>query len=112
MSKKRRSLLPKVGIRYNEREQLRSKSKQLSLLEENYAKLEEAYRKTLENLRDTETGETIENILKNEAYAFIISEGLTEKFLDFRVLANRSRHQEAVYNAVTEAGLEGIWIDP
>ena len=109
MSKKKKRLLHKTGRRYDER--LSSKSNQLSILKQRYKELEELYRKSQEVLSTTLAGEAIEQLLKNEAYAFILSKGLTKKFLKFRIMPYRSKHQEALYKLTMEANLEGIWID-
>ena len=109
MSKKKKRLLHKTGRRYDER--LSSKSNQLSILKQRYKELEELYRKSQEVLSTTLAGEAIEQLLKNEAYAFILSKGLTKKFLNFRIMPYRSKHQEALYKLTMEVNLEGIWID-
>lgn len=111
MSKKKKSLLPKVGTRYQERESLSRESKQLSLLEKKYEKLEKEYGKSIESLSIALGGEELEKLLKNEAYAFLLSEGLLEKFLEFRSMCHRTRSQEAHFKLITEANLEGLWID-
>ena len=109
MSKKKKRLLHKTGRRYDER--LSSKSNQLSLLKERNEELEELFRKSQDALSIALGGEAIEQLLKNEAYAFILSKGLTKKFLNFRIMPYRSKHQEALYKLTMEANLEGIWID-
>ena len=73
------------------------KTKQLSELEERLKKAEEEG--------------TIEKHLKNEAYAFLLAEGLLDKFLEFRQHFHRSRAQDALYNLVFEASLGGLWVD-
>ena len=90
MSKKKKRLLHKTGRRYDER--LSSKSNQLSQLEQRNKELEELYRKSQEALSEALGGEAIEQLLKNEAYAFILSKGLTKKFLNFRIMGSRSKH--------------------
>ena len=57
MSKKKKSLLPKAGTRYTERESLSRGSKQLSKLEEKYGKLEKMYGEALEELSEKERKE-------------------------------------------------------
>ena len=109
MSKKKKRFLHKTGRRYDER--LSSKSNQLSLLERRCKELEELYWKSQEALSEALGGEAIEQLLKNEAYAFILSKGLTKKFLNFRIMGSRSKHQQALYKLTMEANLEGIWID-
>ena len=111
MSKKRKNLLPKVGTRYTERESLSRESKQLSRLEEKYGKLEKMYGEALEDLSKKIVGEETEKILKNEAYAFLLSEGLVDKFIDFRETFHRSRAQEAYWRLVSEADLDGYWLE-
>ena len=83
----------------------------LTKLRRRNRELEQKYSKLSETLSDSLAGEAIERSLKNEAYAFILAEGLTEKFLGFRIMPNRSKHQAALYSLVTGADLEGIWID-
>ena len=109
MSKKKKRLLHKTGRRYDER--LSSKSNQLSQLEQRNKELEELYWKSQEALSEALGGEAIEQLLKNEAYAFILSKGLTKKFLNFRIMGSRSKHQAALYKLTMEANLGGIWID-
>ena len=109
MNKKKKRFLHKTGRRYDER--LSSKSNQLSQLEQRCKELEELYRKSQEALSEALGGEAIERLLKNEAYAFILSKGLTKKFLKFRIIGSRSKHQQALYTLTMAANLEGIWID-
>ena len=94
MSKKKKRLLHKTGRRYDER--LSSKSNQLSLLKERNEELEELFRKSQDALSIALGGEAIEQLLKNEAYAF---------------MGSRSKHQAALYKLTMEANLGGIWID-
>ena len=109
MRKKKKRHLHKTGRRYDER--LSSKSNQLSLLKERNEELEELFRKSQDALSIALGGEAIEQLLKNEAYAFILSKGLTKKFLKFRIMGSRSKHQAALYKLTMEANLGGIWID-
>ena len=51
-----------------------------------------------------------ERLYKNEAYAFILSEGLLDKFLDFREPLHRTRSQEIHYTLTTASDLPGEWI--
>lgn len=111
MSKKKKSLLPKVGTRYTERESLSRGSKQLSKLEEKYGKLEKMYGEALEELSEKVIDEGTERVLKNEAYAFLLSEGLVDKFIDFRETFHRSRAQEAYWKLVSQADLDGYWLE-
>ena len=69
------------------------------------------YKDILDKLEKAEEGEAVEKHLKNEAYAFLLSEGLMEKFLEFREPFHRTRAQGALYNLVAEANLGGLWID-
>ena len=111
MSKKKKSLLPKVGTRYTERESLSRGSKQLSKLKEKYGKLEKMYGEALEKLSEKVIDEGTERVLKNEAYAFLLSEGLVDKFIDFRETFHRSRAQGAYWRLVSQADLDGYWLE-
>ncbi len=75
------------------------------------AKKENPLEEMEKKLSDTEKGERIEKYLKNEAYAFILSEGLLNKFLEFRTPLHRSKPQDVFFNLVAEADLRGLWID-
>ena len=86
------------------RERARQKEEECKNLEENYSN-------TLKELREAEEGEEIERFLKNEVYSFLLSEGLTDKFLEYRSMNNRTKHQEALYNLTMGADLSGLWID-
>ena len=79
--------------------------------EEELRNLESEYLNTLKELEEAEGGEEVECFLKNEAYSFILSEGLTDKFLEYRKTSHRSKHQEALYNLTIGAGMAGLWID-
>lgn len=79
--------------------------------EEELRNLESEYCNTLNSLREAENGEEVERFLKNEAYSFILAEGLTDKFLEYRKTSHRSKHQEALYNLTIGAGIGGLWID-
>ena len=92
--------------------------KQLSHLEETIKKNEQKYeelkvehQKALECIQTATEGETLEKYLKNEAYAFILAEGLLDKFLDFREPFHRTKAQGALFNLVAEAQIGGLWID-
>jgi len=97
----------------------KKKRKQLSHLEsvvkQNEEKLQETqeklYQEALEKLKEAEEGEVIEKMLKNEAYAFLLAEGLLDKFLEFREYFHRTKAQNALYNLVADASLGGLWID-
>ena len=85
---------------------------------EYYESLSEEYKEALkklneeeEKLDDMEAGEAIERHLKNEAYGFILSEGLLEKFLEYREKFHRTRAQEVLYTMATETDQRGLWID-
>ena len=67
-------------------------------------------------LRDSELfkalkAERIERRLKNEAYSFLLSEGLLEKFLEYRTNFHRTKSQETYYRLTMSANIEGAWID-
>lgn len=65
-----------------------------------------------EQLMSAEDRERIERFLKNEAYAYIMAEGLLDKFLEFRTTSlYRTKKQESTYKPVMEANLGGLWID-
>ena len=76
-----------------------------------YEKIYREYTKALGKIETAQEGERIEKRLKNESYAFILSEGLLDKFLDFREHFHRTRAQDAFYKLVSEAELGGLWID-
>ncbi len=92
--------------------------KQLSHLEETIKKNEQKYeelkaehQKALETIQTAIEGETLEKYLKNEAYAFLLAEGLLDKFLEFREPFHRTKAQDALFNLVAEAQMGGLWID-
>ena len=68
-------------------------------------------KETQEELNETKDGERIEKRLKNEAYAFLLAEGLLDKFLEFREHFHRTKAQDALYTLTAEANLGGLWID-
>lgn len=75
-------------------------------------KLQEIEKRLTEEKEAAETEEAIERFLKNEAYSFIISEGLVDKFLTFRRSPmDRTEKQEKVYRLTTDSNLEGLWIE-
>lgn len=90
-------------------------SHQESTIKQSEEKLQETqeklYQEALEKLKKAEEGEEIEKLLKNEAYAFLLAEGLMDKFLDFREYFQRTKAQNALYNLVAEASLGGLWVD-
>jgi predicted PP-loop superfamily ATPase len=90
-------------------------SHQESTIKQTEEKLQETqeklYQEALERLKKAEEGEEVEKLLKNEAYAFLLAEGLMDKFLDFREYFQRTKAQNALYNLVAEASLGGLWVD-
>lgn len=73
--------------------------------------LSKEQKETQEELIKAKEGEQAEKLLKNEAYAFLLAEGLLNKFLRFREYFYRTKTQDALYNLVAEADLGGLWID-
>ena len=63
-----------------------------------------------EELNNERDENSEERLYKNEAYAFILSEGLLDKFLDFREPLHRTRSQEIHYSLTTASDLPGEWI--
>ena len=63
-----------------------------------------------EDLNSEREENSEERLYKNEAYAFILSEGLLDKFLDFREPLHRTRSQEIHYTLTTASDLPGEWI--
>ena len=104
---------------------MKKKKKQHSHLEEAIKKSEKYYeelkaeqketkaelQKAIETLQTAIDGETLEKYLKNEAYAFLLAEGLLDKFLEFREPFHRTKAQDALFNLVAEAQMGGLWID-
>ena len=86
--------------------------KQLSQLEEKCAKLEKMNGELLEELAEKVVSEATEKNLKNEAYAFLLSEGLVDKFLNFREIYQRTKSQEVYLRLVQIADLEECWLEP
>lgn len=73
---------------------------------------EESLEELREQLTSAEDRECIERFLKNEAYAYIMAEGLLDKFLEFRTTSlYRTKVQESHYKSVMDANLGGLWID-
>lgn len=62
-------------------------------------------------LSHAEGREEIERFLKNEAYSFLLSEGLIGKFLEYRNTSQQSKQQGAAYFLAVNANLRGLWID-
>jgi hypothetical protein len=90
-------------------------SRQESTIKQTEEKLQETqeklYQEALERLKKAEEGEEVEKLLKNEAYAFLLAEGLLDKFLEFRETFHRTKPQEVLFSLVTEADMGGLWID-
>lgn len=63
-----------------------------------------------EDLNSEREENSRERLLKNEAYAFILSEGLIDKFLDFREPFHRTRSQDISYNLAIMADIPDFWI--
>lgn len=94
------------------------KKQQLSHLEEAikqsekyYEELSKEHQETQRQLSEAKDGERVERYLKNEAYAFLLAEGLLDKFLEFRETYHRTRAQDALFNLVAQADMGGLWID-
>lgn len=89
--------------------------KQLSTLEETilekYNKLTKQQKELIAKVAESNEGERIERYLKNEAYAFLLAEGLLDKFLEFRETFHRTKPQEVLFSLVAEANMGGLWID-
>ena len=89
--------------------------KQPSTLEETilekYNKLTKQQKELIAKVAESDEGERIERYLKNEAYAFLLAEGLLDKFLEFRETFHRTKPQEALFSLVAEADMRGLWID-
>lgn len=111
MKKNKKNPLQKVGIRYKERETISRERKQLSQLEEKCAKLEKMKGELLEELSEKMVSGATEKLLKNEAYAFLLSEGLVEKFLNFRYTYQGTKSQEVYFKLVQIADLDDCWLD-
>ena len=63
-----------------------------------------------EDLNSEREENSEERLYKNEAYAFILSEGLLDKFLDFLEPLHRNRSQEIHYTLTTASDLPGEWV--
>ncbi len=83
----------------------------LMKLKERLSLFKAEHQKALECIQTATEGETLEKYLKNEAYAFILAEGLLDKFLEFREPFHRTKAQGALFNLVAEAQIGGLWID-
>lgn len=96
----------------------KNQGKQLSHLEQAikqsekyYEELSEQHKEALKKLGEANEGEEIERTLKNEVYSFLLSEGLLEKFLEYRTNFHRTKSQETYYRLTMSANIEGAWID-
>lgn len=79
---------------------------------EQYGTLEKENKELKEKLSQAEGRESIELFLKNEAYSFLLSEGLIDKFLEYRKNSQTSsKQQAAAYFLTISANLGGLWID-
>lgn len=85
--------------------------KKLSESEQKYKLLEEEYLKFKDDYSQKETMENLEKFLKNQAFTFILTEGLLEKFLEFRKSGQRTKTQETIYTLVLATEPKGFWID-
>ena len=85
-------------------------NKKITDSEERYKALEGEYLKLKEEISNKETREEIEKFLKNQAFTFILTEGLLEKFLKFRESGQRTKTQEAIYTLVLATDPIGFWI--
>lgn len=90
---------------------MKKKKKQHSHQEEAIKETKAELQKAIETLKTAIDGETLEKYLKNEAYAFLLAEGLLDKFLEFREPFHRTKAQDALFNLVAEAQMGGLWID-
>ncbi len=72
---------------------------------------EKDYEEALQKLSEAQREANLERLFKNEAYAFLLDEGLLDKFLEFRTSFHRTKSQDAHYFLVIEADLSGLWID-
>jgi hypothetical protein len=94
---------------------MKRNKKQHSTLEETilekYNKLTKQQKELIAKVAESDEGERVERYLKNEAYAFLLAEGLLDKFLEFREPFHRTKAQEALFTLVAEAQMGGLWID-
>jgi hypothetical protein len=91
--------------------QLSHLERALKQSEKKNEELEKQLSKSQEALQTAIEEECLERVLKNEAYAFLLAEGLVDKFLEFREYFHRTKAQNALYNLVAEAHQGGLWID-
>lgn len=85
--------------------------KSLKESEEKYQKLYAENEKAKDKLSRIGSNEIVEKFLKNEVYAFLLTDGLLDKFLMFREPNQRTKVQDIIYNFVIALDLEGEWID-
>lgn len=78
---------------------------------EQYGTLEKKCLEYKDKLSQAEGSEKIERFLKNEAYSFLLSEGLIDKFLEYRNTSQQTKQQWAAYFLSVNANLGGLWID-
>ena len=100
-----------MSKRKNQKGKLSHLEEAIKQSEKYYEELAREHKETLEKLEESKEGEVVERLLKNEAYAFLLAEGLLDKFLDFREHFHRTKAQDALYNLVAEADMGGLWID-
>lgn len=100
-----------MSKRKNQKGKLSHLEEAIKQSEKYYEELAREHKETLEKLEESEEGEVVERLLKNEAYAFLLAEGLIDKFLEFRESFHRTKAQDALYNLVAEADMGGLWID-
>ena len=78
---------------------------------EQYGTLEKKSLEYKDKLSQADGNEEIERFLKNEAYSFLLSEGLIDKFLEYRNTSQQTKQQRAEYFLSVNANLGGLWID-
>lgn len=78
---------------------------------EQYGTLEKKCLEYKDKLSQAEGNEKIERFLKNEAYSFLLSEGLIDKFLEYRNTSQQTKQQWTAYVLSVNANLRGLWID-
>ena len=100
-----------MSKRKNQKGKLSHLEEAIKQSEKYYEELAREHKETLEKLEESKEGEVVERLLKNEAYAFLLAEGLIDKFLEFREPYHRTKAQDALYNLVSEADMGGLWID-
>lgn len=112
MSKnKKKKQLSNLGEAIKQKKQLSRLEEAIKQSETYFEELSREHKETKENLQKAKEGEKIEKLLKNEAYAFLLAEGLLDKFLEFREHFHRTKAQDALYTLTAEADLGGLWID-